>query len=57
MVVGKSKVKCDDCKKIIYNHIFKRFDKTLCADCYSIEFQKRLYSGKYLVFHKGADKE
>lgn len=46
------KVKCDKCKKIIHKHIFNRFDKTLCADCYSIEFQKKLNSGKYLTFKK-----
>ena len=52
MVGGKNKVKCDDCKKVIHKHIFKRFNKTLCADCYSIEFQKELYSGKYFTFYK-----
>ena len=48
-------IKCDNCKKIIHNHIFKRFNKTLCADCYSIEFQKELYSGKYWTFYKVGD--
>ena len=48
----KNKVRCDNCKKIIHKHIFKRFNKTLCADCYSIEFQKELYSGKYFTFYK-----
>ena len=56
MVGGKSKIKCDNCKKIIYKHIFNRFNKTLCADCYSMEFQKELYSGKYFTFYKnGSD--
>lgn len=49
MVGGKNKIKCDNCKKTIHNHIFKRFNKILCADCYSIEFQKKLYNGSYFT--------
>lgn len=49
------KEKCDNCKKVIHKHIFKRFNKTLCADCYSTEFQKELYSGKYFVFYKNKE--
>lgn len=51
------KPKCDNCKKIIHKQIFKRFDKTLCADCYSIEFQKKLYSGKYFTFYENKNLE
>jgi hypothetical protein len=47
-----NKVKCDNCKKIIHKHIFDRLNKTLCADCYSIEFQKELNNGKYFIFYK-----
>ena len=50
MVSGKIKVKCDICKKEIKGHIFNRFEKILCANCYSIEFQKELNSGKYITF-------
>jgi phage FluMu protein Com len=57
MVGGKNKIRCDKCKKIIRKHIFNRFNKILCGDCYSIEFQKELYSGKYFTFYKGSDKE
>lgn len=56
MVGGKIKTKCDICKKDIRGHIFNRFNKVLCANCYSIEFQKELHSGKYIIFNKG-DKE
>lgn len=49
MVGGRSKVKCEKCKKIIKGHIFNRFNKTLCANCYSVEFQKKLYSGEYMT--------
>lgn len=62
MVGGRSKVKCDNCKKIIRGHIFGKnnrlyliINKILCADCYSIEFQKELYSGKYFTFYKNKD--
>lgn len=48
-MVGGRKVKCEKCKKIIRGHIFNRFNKVLCANCYSIEFQKELYSGKYMT--------
>ena len=48
MAGGKNK--CDKCKKTIRGHIFNRFNKTLCANCYSVEFQKKLYSGKYMIF-------
>lgn len=64
MVGGKSKIKCDKCKKIIRGHIFGKnnrlysiINKTLCADCYSIEFQKELYSGKYFTFYKNNNLE
>ena len=50
MAGGEKKIKCEKCKKKIRGHIFNRFNKVLCADCYSIEFQKELYSGKYMTF-------
>lgn len=46
------KEKCNNCKKEIRGHIFYRFNKVLCADCYSVKFQKKLNSGKYFVFYK-----
>ena len=52
---SKDKIKCDNCKKIIRSHVFKKFNNNLCADCYSEEFQKRLYSGKYFTFYKNGD--
>ena len=46
-------MKCDNCKKKITGHIFGSghrlygiIHKTLCANCYSKEFQKELNSGK-----------
>lgn len=58
MVGGNAKIKCENCKKIIKGHIFDfKFNKKLCANCFSIEFQKELYSGKYWTFYKkGEDK-
>lgn len=46
------KIRCDNCKKIIRTHIFKKFNNNLCADCFSIEFQKKLNNGKYYKFYK-----
>lgn len=42
-------MKCDICNKKIKNHVFKRFGKILCANCYSIESRKKLNNWKYLV--------